>query len=94
MHQEIQVAPVRHHPWDCIYVSVHRHKNSKVWQHKRSGILNPAGSGLINWKGAERRKVEKVVLIALRGVEMVYEGLAKSAGVLRVVCVVFKLFDA
>eukprot|EP00443_Scrippsiella_acuminata_P031215 CAMPEP_0115167216 /NCGR_PEP_ID=MMETSP0270-20121206/97_1 /TAXON_ID=71861 /ORGANISM="Scrippsiella trochoidea, Strain CCMP3099" /LENGTH=189 /DNA_ID=CAMNT_0002579793 /DNA_START=34 /DNA_END=602 /DNA_ORIENTATION=- len=76
MHQKVQIAPVRHHPWDGIGVSVHRHKDGKIWSDEWGSIRN-GRSRSIHRKCTERCLVENVSL-TLGNIEMLDEGRAKG----------------
>mmetsp|Transcript_59403 Transcript_59403/g.133877 ORF Transcript_59403/g.133877 Transcript_59403/m.133877 type:complete len:202 (-) Transcript_59403:118-723(-) len=78
MHQEVQVAPVCHHPWDGIRVSVHGQEDGEV-RSDEWGNVGDAGSRGVHGEGAERGLVEDVSL-ALGDAEMLDEGLAKGPG--------------
>lgn len=94
MHQEVQVASIRHHPWDSITISIHRHEDGKVRRDEGGSICNSACSSSINCKSTKLSEVENIMAgVALRDVEALNEGLSKSPRVLGVVSVVAELLD-
>eukprot|EP00966_Prymnesium_polylepis_P122118 2822814-Prymnesium_polylepis.1 len=92
VHEEVQITPVRHHPWNGVRVSVHGHEDSPVGIHEWGGVANAAGPLSVHGKGAERRQVEDVLVIALRNVEALDELLTKGAGETGAVRVVAELW--
>ena len=57
MHEEVQITPVRHHPWDGVRVSVHGQKDGKIRSDEWGSIGNPTRSRLVHGKGTELRQV-------------------------------------
>ena len=94
MDQEVQIAPVRHHPRNGIHVTIHGHKDGKIRSDEWGSILNIAPSGFVHCKGAERRQVENVQVIALGDVKTFDEGGTEGARILRAVRVVFEFVSS
>ena len=83
MHDEVQIAPVCHHPGDRIDVSVHGYEESEVGTDKRGLHARP-----VRLIRTQVVLVPDILSRAFVHVEMFYELLVKGSGVLRAVSVV------
>jgi len=93
MHQEVQIASVRHHPWDGIHVSVHRQIDGEVRSDEWGSIGDPACSRSVDRKCTQLGLIEDI-FPTLGDVEFLDEGLAEGPGELGAVRVVAELLNS